>query len=188
MSFPKQTIEWKKVLIDLRQYGKVPIYYDSKQIREKAGSKGYGMIQTATELLEQINALATNRGEPFKVLIVDDEEWVRETFKDICGLSDLFHVDLANSGEVALDKVSRNSYDLVTLDLIMPDISGLEAIEKIKEVNPRLPVIIITGNATERLVKEAGLNGASKVLYKPLTIAELLSEIVDTLRRQRDDG
>lgn len=142
------------------------------------------MTQTADDLLEQINDLAFRKGTSFKILIVDDEAWVRDIFGDICGLSEMFVVDLAKSGQEAIDKVSKNEYDLVTIDLVMPEISGLEALEKIKESRPRLPVIVITGNATDRLVKKAGVCGACKVLYKPLVLNELLSEMIETLKRQ----
>lgn len=148
------------------------------------GLKGPEMTQTADELLKQINLLASKRGSSFKILVVDDEAWVREIFGDICGLSEMFEVDLAQSGQEAIDRVSEKTYDLVTIDLVMPEISGLEALEKIKESCPRLPVIIITGNATERLVKEAGVCGACKVLYKPLDLNELLSEMIEMLKRQ----
>lgn len=141
------------------------------------------MTQNASRILEQIDNLAAKKGSSFKILIVDDEASVRDLFKDICGLSDMFKVDLAKSGQEAIEKVSSIEYDLVTIDLIMPEISGLEALEKIKEHSPRLPVIVITGNATERLVKEAGVSGASKVLYKPLILNDFLSEMVDTLGR-----
>jgi len=146
------------------------------------------MTSTANALLEQLNELATRKGSPLKILIVDDEERVRETFRDICNLSGHFEVDLAQSGQAAIERVAREQYDLVTLDLIMPDISGLEAIERIKQQNPRLPVIIITGNATDKVIKEAGVKGASKVLYKPLEATDLLQSLVDTLRRQAESG
>lgn len=143
------------------------------------------MAQTADQLLDQIDSLASEKGSSFKILIVDDEAWVRDIFSDICGLSNMFQVDLAQSGQEAIEKVSRSTYDLVTIDLVMPEVSGIEALEKIKEINPRLPVIVITGNATDRLVKEAGVSGASKVLYKPLVLNDFLFEMIDTLGRQR---
>lgn len=142
------------------------------------------MKPTADELLKQIDDLASRRGSSFKILVVDDEARMREFLGDICGLSTMFEVDLAQSGQEAINLVSEKCYDLLTIDLIMPDISGLEAIEKIKESCPRLPVIIITGNATERLVKEAGVCGACKVLYKPINLNELLSEMIEMLKRQ----
>ncbi len=138
----------------------------------------------ANELLNQINALSARKGQSFKILIVDDEDWVRELFADICGLSELFEVEMAGGGREAIEKVKAEDFDLITIDLIMPDISGLEAIEAIKTNKPRIPVIAITGNATDRLVEQAGISGACKVLYKPLVLTNFLAELIDTLERQ----
>lgn len=130
---------------------------------------------------ERLNQMALKRGGPFKVLIVDDEKWVRETFKDFCELTSAFDVEMAFSGAEAIDKVRLNDYDLVTVDLIMPELSGLDVLSEIKRVSPQVPVMIITGNATEKLVNQAGLMGACRVLYKPVVLETFISEIASTL-------
>jgi len=131
------------------------------------------------KLLEKIE----QRGELFRVLIVDDEKWVREVFRDFCNLTDVFDVDLAQSGEEAVEKVKAKQYDLITMDLIMPDMSGLEALHAIKEVSPRVPIMVITGNATEKLINEAGVLGACRVMYKPVLLEDFISELSATLLR-----
>jgi CheY-like chemotaxis protein len=123
------------------------------------------------------------RGEPFRVLIVDDEKWVREVFRDFCNLTEVFDVDLARSGEEALEKVKAKQYDVITMDLIMPEMSGLEALHAIKEVSPRVPIMVITGNATEKLINEAGVMGACRVMYKPVQLEDFISELTATLLR-----
>ena len=123
------------------------------------------------------------RGEPFRILIVDDEKWVREVFKDFCELTDIFNVDLAQSGEEAIEKVRVNHYDLITMDLIMPEMSGLDALNAIKKVSPKVPIMIITGNATDKLVNEAGVLGACRVMYKPILLEDFISELAATLLR-----
>ena len=116
-----------------------------------------------------------------KVLIVDDEEWVREVFKDFCGVTKAIEVKLAEGGEEALELAAKNQYDIITLDLIMPEMSGLDVLTDIKKVSPKVPVWVITGNSTERLVKEAGVLGASRVMYKPIVLHDFISELVTTL-------
>ena len=96
---------------------------------------------------KRIEQLAERRGRPFKVLIVDDEPRVREVFKEFCEATKSVEVDLAENGVEAVEKVKNTEYDLVTMDLIMPEMSGVEAVTRIKETKPHLPVIVITGNA-----------------------------------------
>lgn len=132
---------------------------------------------------EKLTQMAQDRGHPFKVLIVDDEQWVREVFKDFCELTDAFEVELAMDGNDALDKVRTNKYDLVTLDLIMPEVSGLEVLTIIKKEKPNVPIMVITGNATEKLVNEAGVLGACRVMYKPVMLDTFIAELTTTLGR-----
>lgn len=133
--------------------------------------------------LHELEQLARHRGQPFKVLIVDDEKWVREVFSDFCRLSDAFDVELANTGTEAIEKVKANKYDLITIDLIMPEMSGLEALSVIKEISPGVPIMVITGNATEKLVLQAGVQGACRVLYKPVMLEDFVMELASTLIR-----
>ena len=132
---------------------------------------------------KKIEQLAEQRGRPFKVLIVDDEPRVREVFKEFCEATRSVEVDLAENGVEAVEKVKKNQYDLVTMDLIMPEMSGVEAVTRIKEARPHLPVIVITGNATERLIKQAGVEGASSLLYKPVLMANFVDEVIATFEK-----
>lgn len=133
--------------------------------------------------IERLNSLANQRGNPFRVLIVDDEKWVQDVFRDFFDLTEAFEVDIADTGEEAIRKVSANRYDLITLDLIMPEISGLEVLETIKRVTPQVPVMVITGNATEKIINQAGMLGACSVLFKPLMLENFISELMTTLSR-----
>jgi two-component system chemotaxis response regulator CheY len=141
------------------------------------------MSDMSDEKLARIDNLAKERGTPFKILIVDDEEWVREVFRDFCALTDAFDIDLAGSGTEAIEKASREKYDLITIDLIMPEVSGLEALRAIKETSPKARVMVVTGNATEKLINEAGLLGACSVLYKPVVLDHFIQELTTTLTR-----
>jgi len=130
--------------------------------------------------ISKLNQMAQQRGEPFKVLIIDDEQWVREVFRDFCDITEAVDVELAKGGVEAIEKARASSYDIITLDLIMPEMSGLDVLSEIKRISPKVPVWIITGNATDRLVHEAGVLGASRVLYKPVLLDDFLSELVTT--------
>ncbi|MEA3296850.1 MAG: response regulator [candidate division Zixibacteria bacterium] len=132
---------------------------------------------------EKLTQVVRARGYPFKVLIVDDEQWVREVFKDFCELTEAFEVEMAVDGADAIDKARNNKYDLITLDLIMPEVSGLEVLTAIKKEKPNVPIMVITGNATEKLVNEAGVLGACRVMYKPVMLDNFVAELTSTLDR-----
>ena len=131
--------------------------------------------------LEEITQQAETRGEPYRILIVDDEQWVREVFRDFCSVTEAFKVDMAADGAEAIKMAGDGDYDLVTLDLIMPETSGLEALVEIKRVSPKVPIMVITGNATDRLVNQAGVPGACKVMYKPIRLEEFIAELTSAL-------
>jgi CheY-like chemotaxis protein len=133
--------------------------------------------------LEKLAESARERGQPYRILIVDDEQWIREVFSDFCQLTDAFEVELATDGQEAVAKVKATAYDLVTLDLIMPEMSGLEALAEIKRASPRVPVMVITGNATDKLVNQAGILGACRVMYKPIQLDDFFAEVASALAR-----
>jgi len=133
--------------------------------------------------ISKIEDMSRQMGRAFKVLIVDDEPRVRDIFKEFCELTDSVDVDLAENGRDALDKVKNTDYDLVTMDLIMPEMAGIEAVAKIREFKPYLPVIVITGNATDRLVTKAGVEGASSLMYKPVMLDNFMEELSSILEK-----
>ena len=141
------------------------------------------MALSAAMDIKKIEEMASKRGRAFKVLIVDDEPRVRDIFKEFCEISDSVKVDLAENGAVALEKVEKFDYDLVTMDLIMPEMSGIDAVTRIKKIKPHLPVIVITGNATDRLVKQVGLEGASSLLYKPVMMENFFDEVISSFEK-----
>ena len=134
-----------------------------------------------TAELEKLAQAATLRGTPYRILIVDDERWVRDVFKDFCDLTQAFEIELAGSGTEAIEKIETGKFDLVTMDLIMPEMSGVDALTEIKKRAPRTPVMVITGNATDRMVKQAGVQGACRVMYKPVLLEEFVTEVSRSL-------
>lgn len=136
------------------------------------------------EQIEQLKQASSERGKPFSVLIVDDEQWVRDVFRDFCETSSVFDVELAESGAEAIEKIREKQYDLVTLDIIMPEMSGLETLTRMKRIAPHLPVVVVTGNATDKLVNEAGVLGACRVMYKPVRLETFLNEVTSALLKR----
>lgn len=81
-----------------------------------------------------------------RVLVVDDELGVRESLRAV--LTPEFEVATAPSGESALDLMARSAFDVVTVDLRMPGVSGLDVLERAKRIDPDLEILIVTGYAS----------------------------------------
>ena len=119
-----------------------------------------------------------------RILVVDDDELVRNSLA--CGLrSEGFEVLAAPDGKTSLKILGFEDVDVVLADLRMPGMDGMELLRKAKELNPDLPVIIITGYADVEGAVEAMKAGAHDFLAKPVKIAELI-EIVRRALSYRD--
>jgi CheY-like chemotaxis protein/two-component sensor histidine kinase len=110
---------------------------------------------------------------PGRILVVDDEPDVAAVVKDVLLIAG-HEVDTAISGNVAMRMVELTAYDLVFTDLGMPDMSGWEVAEKINELKPGLPVVLITGWGTSLDEADATKRGVTAVVHKPFEIDELL--------------
>jgi two-component system response regulator HydG len=107
------------------------------------------------------------------LLVVDDEEGMRETLTDI--LEEFgFDVDSARDGREAVDRVGERDYDLLLMDIKMPEMDGVEALMEIKSSKPEIPVVMMTAYADSSAVEEARAQGAQAVVYKPLDLGSLL--------------
>ncbi len=137
-------------------------------------------------MVNEQQLLESRNGKPYQILIVDDEEDVRNVFRDFCMSSPLFSVTTASGGQEAIDLTDRNDFDIVTMDLVMPEVSGLEAIETIKKQKPHLPMVVITGNATDNLIQQAGCMGGCRVMLKPVGIEEFLQELTELAKEKCD--
>ena len=109
---------------------------------------------------------------PIQILIVDDEETMRDSCRQILSAIRC-PVQEAESGDIALDMIKKELFDIVLLDLKMPGLGGMEVLKKIKEDNPETIVIVITGYATVDSAVEAMKQGAYDFLPKPFTPEEL---------------
>ncbi len=117
-----------------------------------------------------------------KILVAEDEPKVSAFLKE--GLeANGFEVDVAADGAKAKQFVSKNDYDMAVLDVIMPKINGLELCRMIKELQPNLPVLMLTAlSATDD--KLSGFDaGADDYLVKPFEFKELLARIRVLTRR-----
>lgn len=110
------------------------------------------------------------------VLVVDDEQSVREALRDILEDSG-YRVELASNGREGLDMIDRANPDAVLLDIRMPEMDGIKALEIINQRGQQVPVILITAYGSTETTIEGMRLGAFDYLMKPLKINELLETI-----------
>ncbi len=114
-----------------------------------------------------------------KVLLVDDNDLMRTLLRGILRSESCQVVGEAKNGLIALDLIERVLPDVVFLDVMMPEMDGLEALQNIKEKHPGIRVIMITGNPSVENVQESIQGGASGFIVKPFNTAKVL----DTLHK-----
>jgi two-component system response regulator HydG len=94
-----------------------------------------------------------------------------------------YKTSTAEDGLTAIEKVQKQIFDLVLMDIRMPRVSGLEALVEIKSYNPSIPVILMTAYAAEENIAEARKRGACDFLTKPFDMDELKKAISRALTK-----
>ncbi|MGD9898518.1 MAG: sigma-54-dependent transcriptional regulator [Calditrichaceae bacterium] len=115
-----------------------------------------------------------------RILVVDDEESVRYSFKRFLNSSD-YQIDTAKNGAEALSKFKDNSYDMIILDVRLPDKSGIEILKELKEIDPNLVVLIMTAFGDTETTIKATKSGAYDYILKPFDIPEMKKVIAGAL-------
>ena len=122
--------------------------------------------------------------EPARILVVDDEPSARRTLEMILSRSG-YEVETAGTGQAALKKVDEGPYNVVLLDIHLPDMEGVELLSPLAERYAEMARIIITGNASVRSATQALNRGASGYITKPLNMDQVLAAIREALEKQR---
>ncbi|SDN95520.1 Response regulator receiver domain-containing protein [Desulfonauticus submarinus] len=114
--------------------------------------------------------------ENTKVLIVDDEQEFCNSLAERMKTRGL-EVATASSGAEAIQKLKKDNFDTIILDLVMPGMDGIETLKKIKQEMPEVQIILLTGQASVQKSVEAMKLGAFDFVEKPAEIKELLKKI-----------
>jgi twitching motility two-component system response regulator PilH len=116
-----------------------------------------------------------------RILIVDDSFTARTIMKRLIGgAHDLAE---ASSGETALAALKATPFDLVLLDLLMPEMDGFETLCRAKSIRPRTPVLIVSADIQETTRERVLESGAAGIVHKPLKKDAILSAIASALER-----
>jgi nitrogen regulation protein NR(I) len=119
-----------------------------------------------------------------QILIVDDDPQLRNSFEKLLAIEG-HTIRTANSGEKGVELVRESTPDLVIQDVRLPGINGLEAFKRMREIEPKLPVIIMTAYSTTEMAIEATKLGAFDYVLKPFDIPDILSVIEKALEAGR---
>ncbi|HMK03652.1 MAG TPA: sigma-54 dependent transcriptional regulator [Ferruginibacter sp.] len=117
------------------------------------------------------------------ILIIDDEKAIRKTLTEILSYEG-YKIDEAGDGEEGLQKFTDKTYDVVLCDIKMPKMDGIEFLEKAKEINPDIPVIMISGHGNIDTAVEAVKTGAFDYISKPPDLNRLLITLRNAMDKQ----
>ena len=119
-----------------------------------------------------------------RILIIDDEAEVREALESLLS-QEGFEVEQAEAAEPGLGLIERRVFDLVLLDVKLPGMDGIEALERIRRIDPALPVLMITAYASVENAVAAMRAGARNYFTKPWDNDKLLADIRTTIHARR---
>jgi len=118
-----------------------------------------------------------------KILLVDDEERFRTTLGKMLRAQGL-EVTVLGSGREALAELHQKTYDVMVLDVRMPDMDGIATLTEIKKIAPQIEVIILTGHASMDAAVEIMRLGGYDYLLKPCPVEDLLAKIESAYERK----
>ncbi|HBA86911.1 MAG TPA: diguanylate cyclase response regulator [Geobacter sp.] len=119
-----------------------------------------------------------------RILLVEDDSFFREVFTDLLK-EDGYSVEVASSGEEALEMIRHGGYHLVVTDLVMRDVSGLDILSAVKRLDPAVSVIMVTGHANVETAIYALKNGATDYLIKPINHDEFRHIVSHCMEQRR---
>lgn len=123
------------------------------------------------------------------VLIADDNDMMRALLRGILRSEEKYEVvGEARNGQIAVDMVERLQPQIVCLDVMMPEMTGLDALREIKSRFPPIAVVMVTGNASAENVQESLQNGAVGFIVKPFNAANVLKTMDKVLHLLAQTG
>lgn len=120
------------------------------------------------------------------ILVCDDEEIMRDVLETILSGAG-YKVDLARTGEEAVEAYAQKSYDIVLMDVSMPGMGGLTALESLMQIDPEAVVLMITAYATFDTAISAWEKGANGVIRKPFQNEQILAFVAKGIRKRRKE-
>lgn len=134
--------------------------------------------------MDELSVGNSHAGRP-SVLIVDDEAGIRKLLMKVLDENG-YSPDSVENGAEAIQKANERYYNLALIDIMLPDINGVELLAKFKMTRPRTRKIIMTGNPSLQNAVEALNKGADAYIMKPLEIEKVLATLEEQLDKQKE--
>lgn len=112
-----------------------------------------------------------------KVLIIDDAAFMRLSLREMLERNGFEIVGEAENGAMGVAKYSETNPDIVTMDVTMPKMDGVQTLKLIKQIDPEARVVMVTAMGQEGIVKEAVINGAKSFIVKPFKEERLVETL-----------
>ena len=176
LSIVKRLLNLQKSKIELEStLGKgSKFYFDIK----------YGLPQSKDkEPVERVYEIDYESLKGRKILVVEDNKINQMITRKILEKNEM-ECDVADNGEIAIEKVRFENYDLVLMDIHMPGISGIEATQKIREFNKDLPILALTAVTIDENIDDFYLAGFNDIIPKPYKVEEFFFKIHNALKRK----
>ena len=124
-----------------------------------------------------------------KILIANENlEETQRILEKLTTDKELFQITTANNGNLAIQLIREQDFDLVILDLILPEIDGFEVIETAKEINKDIKVIVISALASDIFMKKAISLGICYFMLKPISLDVLEKRVLDIFNGEENNG
>lgn len=120
-----------------------------------------------------------------RILSIDDEPLVLDMLKATFNSLGITNIETAEDGTAAMELVKANEYDLIVLDINLPDTDGITLLSDMLKFNYELYIVMLTGAATAKNIKNAANLGAKDFIVKPFN-KEKLQKILNNFNRRRD--
>ena len=119
--------------------------------------------------------------EPYRILIIEDDPEHAELIRIGFRRHDEFFLDFASTGEMGLEMIGAGSFDLISVDLVLPGIGGLDVLVRIRKLDPDIPVVMVSGHGTTEMAVVAFENRATKYVVKSLESFKSLPYVFENL-------
>ena len=154
-------------------------------VKEALEEGAYAVVYKPFAIDRIIALIEELLGGKILILVVDASFDDRETLKQILEGKG-YRVATAREGAEAIEMVKSQHFDIIFLEVRLPDITGVETFERVKEIDPQATVIMMTGYTEEDLVKRAINQGAYTCIYKPFDIEKVIA-LVENIAKERKD-
>ncbi len=117
-----------------------------------------------------------------KIAIIDDEQDILETLERFLKRSEKFEIETFSNPANAMDLIKKGQFDLILLDIMMPQMNGMDMLKEIKEANPDVKIIMMTAYSTVEKVIDANKVGAEDYVTKPfVSLRDVENKVLDNL-------